>query len=161
MRTFLVVMLSFYSATTLSAYAEPLTLAEALAKRAACSQTLKMAGLDEQIADLSVTAARSRYLPRVDIQGGYTAQQAPQSITTPFGPFETQDADYGFFSASLNQTIYDFGRTSSRYAQAQATHDVSRFSYRTQEQDIFLRTVISYFHILQEQKLLLEPPMTK
>jgi outer membrane protein TolC len=154
MRKFLVLVLSFYSATTYSAYAGPLTLADALAKRASLSHTLKMAELDEQIAGDNVQISRSGYLPRIDFQGGYTAQQAPQSVTTPFGSFETQQADYGFFNASLNQTIYDFGRTSARYAQAQANREASRFSYRTQEQDIFLRTVVSYFRILQEQKLL-------
>jgi outer membrane protein len=154
MRYFLVLMLSFYSTTNLSAFAEPLTLADALARRAAVSATLKMARIDEQVAELNVTASRSGYLPRVDLNAGYTAQHAPQSFSTPMGSFETQQADYGFFSASLNQTLYDFGRTDARYKQAQAARDASRFSYRTQEQDIFLRTVVSYYRILQEQKLL-------
>ena len=154
MRNFLMLMLSLYSTTTLSAYAEPLTLADALAKRASVSETLKMARYDTEIAGDNVKISRSGYLPRIDFQGGYTAQQAPQSISIPQGSFETQQADYGFFSASLNQTLYDFGRTDARYAQAQATREASRFSYRTQEQDLFLRTVVSYYRILQEQKLL-------
>ena len=140
--------------TTSTTYAEPLTLADALSKRAAGSATLKMARLDEQIAGDNVQSSRSGYLPKIDFQGGYTAQQSPQSISTPQGSFETQQPDYGFFSASLYQTIYDFGRTKARYSQAQATREASRFNYRTQEQDIFLRTVVSYFRILQEQKLL-------
>ncbi len=156
MNKFLVLLLSFYSATALSAYAEPLTLADALSKRASLSHTLKMAEIDEQIAGDNVQISRSGYLPRIDFQGGYTAQQAPQSISIPQGQgsFETQQADFGFFNASLYQTLYDFGRTDARYTKAQLTRDATRFSYRTQEQDIFLRTVISYFRILQEQKLL-------
>jgi outer membrane protein TolC len=138
MRKFLIIIIILFSATTLSAYAEPLTLADALAKRASFSNTLKIARYDTEIAADNVTVSRSGYLPRIDFQGGYTAQQA----------------DYGFYNAALYQTLYDFGRTGARTAQAEATRDASRFSYRTQEQDIFLRTVISYFLILQEQKLL-------
>jgi outer membrane protein TolC len=137
-----------------TADAGTLTLAEALSKRAATSQTLKIATIDVQIAGDNVLANRSGYLPRVDLQGGYTAQQAPQSISGPFGSFETQEADYAFLSLGINQTLYDFGRTSSRYGRAQANREASRFDYKKQEQNVFLQTVTSYFLILQTQKLL-------
>jgi outer membrane protein len=137
-----------------SAHAETLTLSEALSKRAATSQTLKIATIDEQIAGFNVQASRSGYLPRVDIQGGYTAQKDPQSISTPFGSFETQEADYGFLSLGITQTLYDFGRTNARYGRAQATSEATLFDYKKQEQNVFLQTVTSYFLILQGQKLL-------
>jgi len=136
------------------ALAEPLTLELALAKRASVSRALKLASIDEQIAGDNVQANRSGYLPRVDIQGGYTAQQAPQSISGPFGSFETQNADFGFLSLGITQTLYDFGRTESRYARAQTLREATRFGYKSQEQNLFLRTVTSYFRILQGQKLL-------
>jgi outer membrane protein len=135
-------------------HAEPLTLVEALAKRAADSRTLKMAVYDEQVAGDNIRLNRSGYLPHVDILGGYVAQQAPQSISVPFGSFETQDADFAFFSLGITQTLYDFGRTDARYARAQAAHEASRFGYKSQEQELFLQTVSSYFRILQGQKLL-------
>lgn len=136
-------------------HAEPLTLAEALAKRAACSHTLNMAMIDVEVADDNVRLTRSTYLPRIDMQGGYTAQQAPQSISLQQGSFETQEADFAFANLAITQTLYDFGRTDARYSRAQATREATRFIYKSQEQDIFLRTVTSYFRILQEQKLLL------
>ncbi|MCM2359376.1 MAG: TolC family protein [Geobacteraceae bacterium] len=135
-------------------HAEPLTLAEALAKRAAGSRTLRIAAYDEQVAAENVLINRSGYLPRVDIQGGYTAQLEPQSVTTQFGSFETQEADYAFASLAITQTIYDFGRTESRYNRAEASREAARFGYKSREQDIFLQTVAAYFRILQEQKLL-------
>lgn len=135
-------------------HAEPLTLADALAKRAASSQTLKIAAYEEQIAAENVRINRSGYFPRVDVQGGYTAQQAPQSVTTQFGSLQTQEADFAFFSLGINQTLYDFGRTDARYARAQASHEAVRYGYKSREQDLFLQTVASYFRILQGQKLL-------
>jgi outer membrane protein len=140
--------------TSGAAHAEQLTLAEALAKRGATSQTLKIAAFDEQIADENIRLNRSGYLPRVDLQGGYTAQQASQSVDTPFGGFKTQDPDFAYTSLAITQTLYDFGRTGARYTRAKRLSEATRFNYKSQEQDIFLRTVISYFRILQTRKLL-------
>jgi outer membrane protein TolC len=153
MRT-LIYFLTFLLFSAGALHAEPLTLSQALAKRGAGSRTLKMAAIDEKIAEESIRLNRSGYLPRVDIQGGYTAQQAPQSVTTPFGAFETQDPDFPFASLAITQTLYDFGRTGARYDRARVLSEAARFNYKSQEQDIFLRTVISYFRILQARKLL-------
>jgi len=147
-------MLFLLLAATVTAYAAPLTLTDALAKRAAGSRTLKMVALDEQIAGDNVRASRSTFFPRIDIQGGYTAQQAPQAIAMPQGSFETQQADYAFLALSLNQTIYDFGRAAARVSHAEAGREAARFSYKIEEQELFLRTVTSYFRILKEQKFL-------
>jgi outer membrane protein len=146
------VMLLFITAG--SATAEPLTLAAALSKRAASSRTLKLAAIDEKIAFEAIRLNRSGYLPRIDVQGGYTAQQAAQSVGTPFGSIETQDSDFAFASLAITQTLYDFGRTKARLERAKVNHEAAGFNYKSQEQDIFLRTVISYFRILQTQKLL-------
>ena len=155
MKIYLLIVLFLVLWTNITVQAAPLTLADALSKRAAGSRTLKIAGIEEDIAVESIQSSRSGYLPRVDIQGGYTAQQAPQSISLPVGSFETQQADYGFLSASLNQTLYDFGRTDARYARAQADSEAAHFNSKIQRQELFLKTVTSYFRILKEQKLLL------
>jgi outer membrane protein len=154
MKTTLIIFLLLSFSAPLAVPAAPLTLAEALARRAETSRVLKMAALDEQIAGDGITANRSTYLPRVDIQGGYTAQLDPQSIMTPSGSLETQNADYAFASLAISQTLYDFGRTSARTGQAEAVRDAARFTYRTREQELFLRLVVAYFLVLQEQKLL-------
>ncbi|GAM08112.1 outer membrane efflux protein BepC [Geobacter sp. OR-1] len=152
-RTVFITLLLFYT-TALTAHAVQLTLAEALVKRAAASRTLKIADYDLQIAGDNVQANRSGYLPRVDLQAGYTAQQAPQAVKTPFGSFESQEADYGFLNLGITQILYDFGRTGARYDKARANLEVTRFAYNNQEQNVFLQTVTSYFRILQVQKLL-------
>ncbi|MBI2355011.1 MAG: TolC family protein [Deltaproteobacteria bacterium] len=149
-----ILVLLFTLTATLGAHAEPLTLADALARRGAASRTLKIAAIDEQVAGDNVRINRSGYLPRVDIQGGYTAQLEPQSISTPFGTIKTQEADFPFLSLGISQTLYDFGRTDARFARAEATREAIRFGYESQEQEIFLRTVTAYFRILQGQKLL-------
>ena len=103
-----------------AAHAGQLTLSEALKKAAGYNDTLKIVKIDGQIAGDDVKANRSGYLPRVDLQAGYTAQQVPQAIATPSGSFQTEDPDFGFVSLGITQTLYDFGRTDARYARAVA-----------------------------------------
>ena len=87
--------------TTYSAHAEPLTLADALAKRAATSRMLKMASLDEQIADDSVRAQPERLsAPRRLSRRDIPPSRNPNRSLRRSASFETQDADYGFFSLS-------------------------------------------------------------
>lgn len=132
-----------------------LTLAEALKKAEAANHSLRVSAYDERLATENVRLNRSGYLPKVDFQGGYTAQLEPQSITLPTGgSFATQQADFGFFSLGIYQTLYDFGRTDARYSRAQASREATRFGYEGQKQDTFLQVVSAYFRILQGQKLL-------
>ena len=135
-------------------HAEQLTLSAALSKTAATSRTLKLAAYDEKIAEESIRLNRSGYLPRVDLEGGYTAQQAAQSVNFYLPSVSTQDQDYPFTSMSVTQTLCDFGRTGARYQRAKSLSEATRFAYKGQEQDVFLRTVIAFFRILQTQKLL-------
>lgn len=148
----LVALLVCCSATT--ATAESLSLSECLKKATAGNYALKVASHDETIAEENVNLSRSGYLPRIDFQGGYTAQQAPQSISLDVRTIETQDADFGFFSASLYQTLYDFGRTGARLDRAKAAKDATAFVYTGLKKEIFLQVVTAYFGILEAQKLL-------
>ena len=135
------------------AFGNPLTLQNALAKASAASRALRIVGLEENVAAEAIGISRSGYLPRVDFQGGYTALQAPQAIAAPQGTFETQQDNFGYFSLSLYQTLYDFGRTAARTTRSKAVHDAVQFDYQSQQQEIFLQTVAAYFRILQGQKL--------
>lgn len=137
------------------ARAATLPLRDCLTRAAAANYTLKVAAYDENEAQEGIGIAKSGFFPRIDVQGGYTAQLEPQSIAFAGGSFATQDADYPFLSVSLYQTLYDFGRTDSRYKRATAIKDATSFAYAAQEKDVFLQVVRAYFGILQEKRLLL------
>jgi outer membrane protein TolC len=134
--------------------AEILTLRDCLKSAAAGNPSLKAAAFDEKIAREGIDQARSGYLPRVDFQGGYTAQLEPQAISFAGGrAINTQEPDFGFFSLSLYQTIYDFGRTGSRTRRATSLQEATRHAYAGQEKELFLQVVESYYGILMEQKM--------
>jgi outer membrane protein TolC len=136
------------------AHAESLTLQDCLRKAAAANPELKVTSFDEKVAAEGVGIARSGYLPRLDFQGGYTVQQDPQAFVMQGQSLRTQQSDYGFFSVSAEQTLYDFGRTSARFERAKAVRDAAAFNYTAREKDIFLQVVQAYYGILEYERLL-------
>jgi outer membrane protein len=134
--------------------AAALTLKECLARAAEANTLLRTASFDERIAAERVRTIESGYLPRVDLQGGYTAQQAPQSVKFANGSLPTQQADYAFANLAVYQTLYDFGRRSARKEQAVLAREAAEQTYAGQEQDVFLQVVQAYFGILAGQKYL-------
>ncbi|RQW82052.1 MAG: TolC family protein [Geobacter sp.] len=135
------------------AEAETLTLQECLKKAATANHELKISAFDEKIAEGSIGVARSGYLPHVNFQGGFTVQQDPQSVIIQGRAVETQQPEYGFFSVSVEQTIYDFGRTSARFQQAKALREATSFNHSARTKDVFLQVVTIYYGILEYQKL--------
>jgi len=135
------------------AEAETLTLQECLNKAATANHELKVSAFDEKIAEGNIGVAKSGYLPHVNFQGGYTVQQDPQSVIIQERAVETQQSEYGFFSVSLEQTLYDFGRTSARFQEAKALREATSFSQTARKKDVFLQVVTIYYGILEYQRL--------
>ncbi len=131
------------------AEADTLTLQECLKRAASANHELKVSAYDEKLAAQDVAIARSGYLPRLDLRGGYTAQQDPQSINISGFTAETQQRDYGFLSMAAEQTVYDFGRTAARYNRAVALHDAASLNQTAREKDVFLQVIESYYGILE------------
>jgi len=113
-----------------------------------------VAAHNEKVAEEDVRMARSGYLPRMDIQGGYTAQDDAQAMRASGQTFEIQEDNYASASLALTQTLYDFGRTSARYERAKALKEAAGFDYKGKEQDVFLQVVDAYYGIREAKKLL-------
>ncbi|MDD2337068.1 MAG: TolC family protein [Geobacteraceae bacterium] len=135
------------------AEAEPLTLQECLKKVITANHELKVSAFDEKIAEGNIGVAKSGYLPQVNFQGGYTVQQDPQSFLIQGRAVPTQQPEYGFISVSVEQTLYDFGRSSARYQQAKDLREALSFSQTARTKDVFLQVVTVYYGILEYRKL--------
>lgn len=133
--------------------AEQLDLKQCLSRASATNRGLKAASYQELLASEQIRIARSGSLPRIDLQAGFTAQQAAQGVA--FGPtaFDTQDPDFPFVNLSATGTLYDFGRTKARIAQARSLRDAARHAFSGNQQDLFLEVVRAYFGILEAGKL--------
>lgn len=135
------------------AEAETLTLQECLKKAVTANHELKVSAFDEKIAEGNIGVAKSGYLPQVNFQGGYTVQQDAQSVLILGRAVPTQQPEYGFISVSVEQTLYDFGRTSARYQQAKDLREALAFSQTARTKDVFLQVVTVYYGILEYRKL--------
>lgn len=149
-----ILVLLFISMLPAGVRAETLTLRQCLGMAAGANPDLKVAKFDERIAAEEIGVARSGFLPRLNLQGGYTVQQEPQSIHFQGRSLETQQPNFAFTSVTVEQTLYDFGRTSARLDRAKALRDASSFSYTAYEKDVFLQVVRAYYGILESAKLL-------
>ncbi|MBJ6724103.1 TolC family protein [Geomesophilobacter sediminis] len=135
------------------AQAETLTLSDSLNRARATNLGLKATSYEETMAQDQIDVARSARLPRVDLQAGYTAQQAAQGFSLGPVSAETQDPDYAFLNFSIYQTLYDFGRTKTRIEEAQLQRQAAHYGYSGAEQDLFLQVVRAYFGVLEAKKL--------
>ena len=137
-----------------TARADVLTLQDCLSKAASANRALKVTAYEEKKGAEGVTVARSGFLPRIDLQAGYTTQYEAQTIKTPTGSFATQEPDYGFLSVALNQTLYDFGRTAARSRRSVLLREAAALEYAGQAKNIFLEVVQTYFGILESRKFM-------
>jgi len=149
----MIVLLALLLSVAGNAGAQTVTLKDCLASAAATNRELKAASYSIGIAEEQIRVARSSLLPRVDVQGGYVAQLEPQAFKLGPVTADTQNADYPFFSLAIYDTLYDFGRTRAREAQARLQHDAAKQSYTGNEQDLFLQVVRAYYGILQAEKV--------
>ncbi len=148
-----VLVLSMISATSVFAQASPLTLKECLEQAMAGNPALRLARHDSGIQTENINLADSGYLPRVDLQAGFTSLLDPQAIITPGGSFETQQASFPYVSASVYQTLYDFGRRDRRKEQATLQGSAVASGLGSVRQDVSLQVIKGYFGILQAMKL--------
>ncbi len=141
-------------ATGYAAQAAPLTLEESLRLARRHNPLLQTVRLDRQIARQQVRQADSSLYPRVDLQGGYTAQLAPQAMSVAGQTLETQQGDYPFASVAISQTLYDFGRRDARRKEARAAADAVASGISSQEQEVSLQVIEAYFAVLAGEQLI-------
>ncbi len=137
----------------LPAAAEVLTIREMLALVGKNNPTLQAEALSPLIAAEAIAQAKSGYLPRIDAKGAYTVQPEAQAVVIGGRTEPTQEATYPSANLTIEQTLYDFGRTAARVAQARALATAATYDFRGVKQDIYLRAIATYFGILEAEKL--------
>jgi len=148
-----IICLLVLAAPAIGAAAPTLTLRECLERGATDNPLLKATRRDKGIAAATVRQSASPYYPRLDLQGGYTVQQAPQGVMINGRTAETQEADYGFANAAVTYTLYDFGRRDARLRLSRANAEAVESNINAREQDVALQIIGSYFGILEAQRL--------
>lgn len=150
---FILVTITILFLTHPAAQAADLTLKECLDMAQRNNPALKVAAHDSAIQTEQVALAESGFLPKIDLQAGYTSLLEPQAIKGPGGTFETQQPTYASASLGIYHTIYDFGRRSRRKEQALSRGHAVTAGIGALKQNISLQVISSYYAILQAARL--------
>ena len=123
-------------------------------------KTVLSAGLDVLSAEKSVIASYSGILPSIQAVSGLSQNRFPERQT--FGlDFDSFSIDTNQFSSinnfsaglSLNQLIYDGGRSRNQIQQARMNLDIAYFNQRLIKTNVIQKVIQSYYNLLQSQKL--------
>jgi len=137
-----------------TASAERLSLDECLQRAERSNPALKAAAWDVSIAEENIRLSQSGYFPRIDAQGGYTAQPRAQAVKISNMTAETQQAEYATAGVAAYYTLYDFGRRSARQQQARHAASSTGSMVRAKHKDVALQVIEAYFGILESARLL-------
>ncbi len=138
-----------------------LTLREALRQAAQANPTLKIARLEELIADEEAVRARAGFLPQVKGSLGHTLYDNPVKVrirgTEAFGPGSFPMTNRNFWSSQVvaEQTVFDFFATPSRYQAAVLGKTISRLDSAQVRDNLFLAVCQGYFRVLRAEKMVL------
>ena len=152
---FLVTILSiltilFYNGTTA---AETLTLGEGLKLVTEKGRMVRIAAQDEEIAKDNALMARAGLFPRVNASLSHTSfAHQPQAIV---GNTVVPQYQQNFLAYSVNvqQTLYDFKRTASRYAAGKTLVDTQKLDTRKIRNLAAIDFALAYYDLLEAEQL--------
>ena len=123
-------------------------------------KTVLSASLEVLSAEKGLKASFSGVLPSIQAVSGLSQNRFPERETVgvnfeSFSIDTNQISSINNFSAglSLNQLIYDGGRSRNQIQQARTNLDIALFSQRQIKTNVIQKVIQSYYNLLQAQKL--------
>ena len=130
-----------------------LDLREALRLAWKANPTLKVSRLEELIAGEEVVRARSGFLPQIKAEASQTILDDPTKMTFGSVSIPMTNRNYWSTRVSVDQTIFDFWATPSRYQAAVLGKGATRLDTAQTRDNIFLTVCQGYFRVLRAEKL--------
>ena len=131
-----------------------LDLKEALRLAWKANPNLQISRLQALIAGEQVVRARSGLLPQVKTQVGQTIYDDPLKFSFTGGAsFPQTNRNFWSSQTSVNQLLFDFWGTPSKYMAAIKGHQASLLDTTQTRDDVFLTVAQGYFKTLRSQKM--------
>lgn len=127
------------------------SLAECIDKALANNPEIKAAISDTVIFESRIGQAKSAYFPRLSLSSGYTRSNPLVNSASSSRSDEYYD-NYNFSAISLNQLIYDFGKTPTLIKISKLNHEYSENQLQATINEITYRVKNSYYYLLFTQK---------
>ena len=123
-------------------------------------KTVLSARLDVNTAEKSVTSSYSGLLPSLQFSTNISQNKFPNRANLDFN-LESFSIDTTFINSinnysagvSLNQTLYDGGRSINRVKQAKLNLDISKLNQRIITTQVIQKVIQAYYDLLKAQKL--------
>jgi TolC family type I secretion outer membrane protein len=135
-------------AQTVTASLDSLTLERAIALAVQHHPVLRAAEASAEAAGATLKQARSSYFPSLNLAASTTRTEGAFVFNPSFPP---RDQKYTNYSASLalQQTLYDFGKTSGRVSASANLREASRFDYQSAANNVIANVQLAYLNYLQ------------
>jgi outer membrane protein len=135
------------------ARAEVLTLVQGLKLATTNSRLIRIAGREEDMAREDSLISRARLLPEVNASASLTS--FAHQPTAVFGSFSvpTSEISYPAYSLSVEQTLYDFQKSASRYKASLLGVDIKKIDTRRIKNIVGLSFAVSYFDLLESDRM--------
>ena len=109
---------------------------------------LKKAEKDVESADAKIGLTKTAYLPDVNFSGSFTFLGPTTSLTMPgLGSFELYPPDNYSAAVTVNQSIYDFGKTDKNMALDQKNKEMVQLSTEQIKQRLSTASMTSFYII--------------
>jgi outer membrane protein TolC len=99
-----------------------------------------------------VGQAQARYYPRIDLSAQYTRNNAIVDYRDPYFPWVGKTYNQNIGNATLNQMIFDFGRTPTDVKSKRFDADSSRFSLDDTVTSVTLNVKAAYYNVLRARR---------
>ena len=137
-----------------------LNLKEALHLAWKANPSLQVSRLEQLIAGQEIIRARSGFLPKVKSEVSQTFYDLATELKVQGGPgsgvsFPITNNNFWTSKVTIDQTVFDFWATSSRYQAAILGQAASRLDTAQTRDNIFLLVCQGYFLVLRGEKLVL------
>ncbi len=129
------------------------SLAECVEKALENNPEIKAAVSDTDIFHTKIGQARSRYFPRVSISSGYSRIN-PLVNNANFAFPDNSYNNYSFSAISLNQLVFDFGKTADLLKANKLSHESSKNSLQSVINEVVYNVKEAYYMLLFAQKKL-------
>ena len=157
-KQYIIILVSFIFSTS---FAQVYDLSECIGIALESKRTLVSAELDVGSANEGVRGSYSGVLPSISLStsGGktkYPVQEniIPDLVNLEIDTIKSGESSYMSAGVSINQTIYNGGRSLNSIKQAKVNLDIAKLRQRNTKIEVIQNVTRSYYGLLQDQQLL-------
>ena len=133
-------------------FPELLTQEQAVTLALTYHPSLRSAQASTRAANAGVTLAQSTYFPALNVSASATRTGGASPINPSF-PVRILTYNNYLTSLTLQQTIYDFGKTSNKVSSSEDLLDASNADFRSTRDNVIMNVELAYISFVQAIRL--------